>query len=274
MLSRAVQHTPAAPITLNPKHAIVVHHMMRSGGHAILHWIAEHIADNLVFFDNLNPNSNIMDNRRTPWKLSVYRMPSTVIGNGRKWEWVYKQLNALSTQDIECFLYSFEDRHPSTICDEIKTEQKRVILMRDPYNWIASRLKGFQGIHPKEKYKVTDDPIGMWKIHAQCCINNTEGYIPILYNQWFTSQQYRIELSQRLGLEHTDKGLEYVPSSGGGSSFDGRNYHMSAQQMNVIDRWREYTNDEVFRSHIDKEMCDMSDILFPELSHVRKELNQ
>lgn len=261
-------------LSLTPKKSIVLHHMMRSGGHAVLHWIAEHVQENLVLFDNLVPDLMIMEHRRTPWKFSLDRMPSDIIARGKKWEWVYEQIDKIPTQDIECFLYSLEDRHPSTICSEIQTEQLKCVLIRDPYNWVASRIKGFDGIHPKEKYKIEDDPIGMWKIHAKIALERTPGYISILYNQWFSSKEYRISISNQLGLEHTDRGLEYVPTSGGGSSFDGREFHAKAQQMDVLCRWKEFVDNIEYRQYFDNEIHDISSVLFPEMQETSEILKK
>ncbi len=238
---------------------------MRAGGHAIIQWIAEHIPDKLVLFNNLNPDKIIMDHRTTPW---IFGLPSRIPNfksTGERWEWVYRQFDKMIIDPIECFLYSYEDRNPELFCDEIVTQQTKIVVIRDPYNWLASRLKGFGGIYPQKAWHIEADPISMWKKHAMIAIDKTEGYLPVLYNKWFVSKEYRISISQKLGLDHTDKGLEFVPPNGGGSSFDGRKFHTKAQGMDVLSRWLEFADNKEYRQHLDDEMHEISNVLFPEM---------
>jgi len=66
-----------------------------------------------------------------------------------------------------------------------------------------------------------------------------------------------------LGLEFTDKGLEFVPVFGEGSSFDKRKLDGKAQQMNVFERWRSYIDHDQYRSIFkDFEIVDLSEEIF------------
>lgn len=239
--------------------------MMRAGGHAIIQWIAEHVTDGLVVFNNLNPEKIIMDHRTTPWTFGLPSRIPHFESRGRKWEWVYRQFDKMATDPIECFLYSYEDRNPELFCDEIITPQIKVVVIRDPYNWLASRLKGFGGIFPQRAWHTEPNPIGMWKKHARIAIDKPEGYLPVLYNQWFSSKEYRISLSEKLGLEHTDKGLEQISGHGGGSSFDGMTFDSQAQQMDVLSRWKEYADNTEYRQYFDDEIHEISHVVFPEM---------
>ena len=94
--------------------------------------------------------------------------------------------------------------------------------------------------------------------------------VGILYNKWFTDQEYRKEISKKLRLEFTDNGLQYVNNFGFGSSFDKKKYQGNAQAMKVNERWRQIMKHEKGRSYMkelrdDSELMQYVEALFPEI---------
>jgi len=111
---------------------------------------------------------------------------------------------------------------------------------------------------------VTPRIIDVWKAYAREFLGLTSylhGKIAISYNKWFIDESYRRDLSERLDLTFSDKGLKTIAPSGGGSSFmestdDARNLH-------VLDRWRHYAEDKRYRRLFrDKELVELSERIF------------
>ena len=73
----------------------------------------------------------------------------------------------------------------------------------------------------------------------------------VLYDKWFSSKRYREEISEKLGLIHTDKRLNVVLKIGvgrsWGSSFDQMKKKNEAQSMDFLTRWVDVENDESFQ---------------------------
>lgn len=126
---------------------------------------------------------------------------------------------------------------------------KYIVILRDPFNLVASRLRS---THPKMGTKLRVP----WKQHVKKALMNKR-IIDINYNEWFKDVDYRHQLADRLGLSFTDAGLNKVPKIGG-SSFDRHKYDGKAQQMDVLNRWKIYANDDNFWKQIDGEMINLS----------------
>lgn len=126
---------------------------------------------------------------------------------------------------------------------------KYVVILRDPFNLVASRLRS---THPKMGTKMQMP----WKQHVKKALVDKR-VIDVNYNEWFKDVEYRRQLADRLGLNFTDAGLNRVPKIGG-SSFDRHRYDGKAQQMDVLNRWKAYVNDNNFWKQIDEEMVELS----------------
>ena len=68
-------------------------------------------------------------------------------------------------------------------------------------------------------------------------------------DKWFSSKAYRKKVANRTGLEFTDAGLNDICSIG--SSFNNRSYQGKAQQMDVLNRWKEFDKDVEFNNILD-----------------------
>lgn len=112
-----------------------------------------------------------------------------------------------------------------------------------------------------------------WKAYAHEFLGETN-YLPdrvsVSYNDWFSSTEYRRSLSNRLQVKFNDKGLQLVARHGPNGwneleSFDGLKYDGAAQQMKVLERWRNYQDDPFFHELVlDPELLDLSVRIFGE----------
>jgi hypothetical protein len=115
-----------------------------------------------------------------------------------------------------------------------------ILVLRDPFNMLASRWYK-PGLVPQ--LKDDSEVLDMWEIYAEEYLGITnflESKIPFNYNLWFSSLDYRKQLSAQFGLSFTDAGLNVVPKSTGGhgSSFDKTSYDGRGNQMKVLERWK------------------------------------
>lgn len=138
-----------------------------------------------------------------------------------------------------------------------------LIVLRDPFNMIASRLQGArEERRPADSAlagdKVMEKAVGCWKEHAVLCLRPADWNTPVIYNTWFTEPEYRRALASGLGLRFTDKGLNTVNSTYY-SSFDGYNYQGRAQEMKVLERYKAFKDDEEYRELIrDPELFELT----------------
>lgn len=227
----------------------------RSGHHAIIHWICRqsnpsfHV-NNLSFgFDALHGPTNVkhphIDNitnalvYRDDDKLD-FKVPYEEVLRG----------------NYNTAVYSAEDKK-FDLCAEIMPKKIKcsnftyVIVARDPYNFIASRLKNNSG---PMKYRWPAQ-IEVWKDHIRTCLNN-RNIIDINFNKWFLDVDYRKFISESLEIPFTDEGLNEIRT--GKSSFDGRRFNGSAQEMEVLNRWQIYKNDNSYWNLIDDEVIELS----------------
>lgn len=166
-------------------------------------------------------------------------------------------------------LYGVENHKPEFIDSNMvkHTSNKFDIFVqtiRSPWNNLASLMK-----YGGNLVKI-EDFADLWIHFAKEHIGETNYTEPhfdrrvfINYDLWFTDKDYRVSISEDLGLEHTDYGLEFVSGQGGGSSFDKMSKNKKAQEMDVLDRWQAVANDNQFREVINNpELMDLAVEIF------------
>ncbi len=224
---------------------------MRSGHHAIVHWLLCHFSGVTLFRNNVCGPEH-----------SIYRNASD--------EFIL--LDEVRPQPKDCYVFNIEDHTIEQGAEVLRTRRAhlargsservfRILVLRDLHNFIASRLRAYDFIgYPYE------DHAELWASHAREFVGETEylpGSVKISYNEWVGSELYRRRLSERLGLPFTDRGLQHVPKIGGGSSFDGTEYDGRGQEMAVLSRWHAYADDETFRRYTsDPERVELSRRIF------------
>lgn len=134
---------------------------------------------------------------------------------------------------------------------KFKLSEKNVIVVRDPFNFLASYAKkhnlialgGGEGLSQAMEH---------WRVYADEAFGRTDllpGHLFVNFNLWFQSEEYRQAIAEAIGgMPTCDKGLQDVKfrRSALTSSFDGAVFHGRAQEMNVLERWKNYENEKVF----------------------------
>ncbi|MFW6172381.1 MAG: hypothetical protein ACOC5T_01365 [Elusimicrobiota bacterium] len=225
--------------------------LARSGNHALIYWIINQIT-------NIN-NGDFFARGRTEVNENPMIIPRLIPNPYPK---VYRKL----------LIYNYEDKRIEDIFSKyfVKNRKKwvgnskevyNVILLRDPFNHFASRLKIQSKLkknkikRAKKNYKAA---IKLWINHAKEFLGETQyisnDKICINYNQWFISEKYRKSICDKMHMEFNDRGKNLVPPHGLGSSFDGMSYDGKASQMNVLKRYKKFTNNNFYRSTFTKEL--------------------
>ena len=128
-----------------------------------------------------------------------------------------------------------------------------VLIIRDPFNLFASRLKN-NFLATKSKTKTARE---LWIDYAKEFLGETNylqhNKVCINYNLWVKNKDYRQEIAKQLEINFTDAAIDKVSGCGGGSSFDGRELDGKASKMDVNNRWKEFINNEEYRQLFNQE---------------------
>jgi len=206
--------------------------LRRSGNHAVIGWILAQHPGRALFLNEALPGVSPHRTRQRLWQWQRPRQPGAA----------------------GLLLYSYEDQSllavdfPRTPHRERYAGPARarrdLLLLRDPFNFIASRLRW--EVDDTERVRAA---VGLWKTYAREFVGDTNVLpfkVPVSFNAWTSDPAYRARLADRLGIPCTDAGLDRVAPHGGGSSFDGRAFDGRATAMAVHDRWRGFTDDPTF----------------------------
>ncbi len=222
------------------KKVFIVHGMKRSGNHGIINWLIAH--DRFLFYNDIIQIAPILTGEKT--------IPAPVDFN----QW-FKRKRLPSLLKLSFFMKKFILRKYSLIASledhslsvrpfyNVPCELTNILILRDPCNLFSSRIrKAGQIKHPAyslDKDRLKDKDLELWKSHANefaGVTNHLENKVCICFDAWFSNQDYRKQISQKLNLEFTDAGFSKISNKGGGSSFDKTSFDGNNQMMNVLNR--------------------------------------
>lgn len=222
--------------------------LRRSGNHAIIHWMEKQETGNVRHLNNIRVNRN-------PYREKYEDLLRKNKTKDIEW-WRQEAKGFFEKKD--CLIHSYEDYSLEQITNPVfelkhdlyfgKSQDKYdILILRDPFNLLASRIKkNYRGVNDKNK---TD--IDVWIDYAKEYLGETNllknQKICINYNQWFADVDYRREIASQLNLEFSDTGINTVSRRGDGSSFEGREYHGKARNMDVCSRWKYFADDPSYR---------------------------
>jgi hypothetical protein len=138
---------------------------------------------------------------------------------------------------------------------------KKIVILRDPFNWAASVYVGMQ----KNKHYRRNLRIDLWKLYANKFLEEKDDFVSIKFNNWFLDPEYRKERLDALGIELKDNNIKSMSSDHGSigqSSFDGLKYKDNAQDMAVLERYKNFADNKTYRSFFDDEMYELSKNVF------------
>ena len=229
----------------------------RSGNHAIASWIRPQLKNNMIryfndhFFNTLSNNINSTQRRTYVYKYIDEKMN---IVNDEKMNIVNDEINdnlfGLENQSINLFNENYEKwkkniniklKEDKKLNCEISDNNKQIVIIRNPWNNMASEI---QWHYNGRNYNVPKDKlIELWEEYYNYFMDNKNNKFNfIIYDKWFIDKEYRKNISEQLGFEFSDNNLNLIEKTGNGSSFTKRMYNGHAQEMNVLNRYKEVEN--------------------------------
>lgn len=241
--------------------------LRRTGNHALINWIAQQQNGVVWCLNNLPVDENPYRHR--------YEYPEKSDPLWQVERLLPEAQGHFTAKD--CLIYSYEDYPLESIVSK-KYEKKHdmyvgkslkrydLLIIRDPFNLIASRLKSGK-IDVKTE---TKDMVDLWIDYAKEFLGETEylnqSKICLNYNEWFQNVEYRKEIANQLELEFSDRGKDEVSYHGGGSSFDRRKLEGKATQMDVLNRWKHFCDDPNYRQLLNnQQLIEYSERIFGQI---------
>ncbi len=194
----------------------LVHHMKRSGGHAVIRWLMSHLP-NAAFVNDAIPIEKVITGRRsipdgfTPYADWLRRVRPADLAD------------ALTVADS--VMVSLED-HELQVRPFHHAAAESVIILRHPRNLFASRIKRAQrtGL---SAYRLANPQtlaraVRIWKEHARAALTSSREGGPqktVFYDAWLIGEDYRARLASDFGFAAPRDLSMRVELAGGGSSF-------------------------------------------------------
>ncbi|UWR21681.1 hypothetical protein [Sulfitobacter sp. S190] len=225
---------------MTPVCALQVFGMRRSGNHAIIDWLmrnAPEAATGGVFFNNCKVGANPVGGHAS---LDVYDADRRVIPplsrpHAQRWA---------EAGQAPMTVVSYEDRMPVA-----KGPQKasrgfddrdfdhRVVVFRSFLNWSASllaKIKRNPDYGSATRMRVLMVAMATYRDGLKRLTEN-DALVPICYDDWMLSEDYRARVLRRLDLPARDLSRGEVQHFGGGSSFQGKKAKVSELQTTSRD---------------------------------------
>jgi hypothetical protein len=242
--------------------------MSRSGNHAVINWILSQTSGRTCFLNCSEPKFNPFATARPldDGLSIIVNYDDFDLDAELRGEFSNKDLLVYSHED--CFLGTiargpFEDNHDSMVGPSL--HRTDVLILRDPFNLFASRLRaGFGEVSNETALRI-------WKQHAREFLGIRhylkQHRVLINYNRWATERGYRREVADELGLDFSDSSRHHVPAAGNGSSFDGRRYNGYASRMKALERWTHFAHSEHYAALFDDEVHTLSQRIFGDVGY-------
>jgi len=237
----------------------------RSGHHGVINWIGYQNPNNVLHlndcnftenspFNSLSNDFSVYQKKYASKDVDVSRFDSR---DFRDYEYLWKTEKKdfiLNFEDKDIDQFSVDNISKCPMLDELR--KIYVVVLRDPYNWLASAFRKREGNNNPIYMDSFNKGIAFWKRHAKLCLDPPLHIIVINFNKWHASYEYRQYLCDRLELPFTDQGRTGLFKYG--SSFNGMDFNGRADQMDVLNRWETYKDNEIYRMLIDEEMKQYS----------------
>jgi len=197
--------------------------LQRSGNHAIINWIIQSTSGPTCFLNNVESGTDPYIGNKGIEVKKINWESSFGISELRKAE---KNLLIISYEDcpLNCVKRTLNDEEFTGASQK----ELNVLILRDPYNFMASRCKWMEVGAFGCKIQITDDAswqrvVNLWKDYAREYLRETKhlgtNFLAINYNKWFKDAKYRSMLSEQLNMSSDENALKVESDQGGGSSF-------------------------------------------------------
>ncbi|WP_323718695.1 alpha/beta fold hydrolase [Paracoccus aminovorans] len=227
--------------------------LQRSGNHAVIAWILQQFDEPTVFLNNVAHFSDPYLNWRSGPVAGMEQISK--LNSGR--------IEELRARQKHLLVYSYENLKLSELAwrplvpdpeQQIGRSRhiRRVLLLRDFFNWVASRIRLME--YRQQDISATvanlNPTINLWLGYVREFLGETdylgaEDVVRISYPRWIGDREYRAYLLGRMSLPLSNNDNDKVPDVGGGSSFDKTSFTGAASNMRIGERWH-YLRDARF----------------------------
>ena len=258
---------------------IIIHAPARSGHHAIIHWMQSSMNNISLFM-----NRSSFEEKKFSKNPFLYVNGNQIIKNDLD---KFEKLNKKENIKIDTLITNLE-QHDIIETDKMDFNEfinwnsykklklnlknyyiKHIIINRDIYNFLASKkmrmIKWKSTLDWKELSQNLLIP--QWKKMVKVSlgeIKTINNYYSINFNKWFCCNDYRDKIINDLNLNKTKyteiAKLKIV--SEGKSSFTEGDFDLKADQMNVLERYKEFINNDEYLSVFDKECHNLNEKYF------------
>jgi hypothetical protein len=187
--------------------AFFIFGLRRGGNHAIAEWLKGHFDDGKTLHLNSAELGFFETDSERLRVDSIYYQNVSLAGGAPVLLVGYENLNFLD--------FPFE--HNSRVA----RRSDLVVVLRDYPNMAASIARSARE-RPSfvYTYRLKDLPLN-WAIYARHMRERTGGFVYLKFNDWFSDAEYRRAMSEQLGLEFSERGLNVVSPYGGGARSTG-----------------------------------------------------
>jgi hypothetical protein len=228
--------------------------LQRSGQHAFIAWIQKEWQGKMKFYNNWPPDEDGISKR-------------------------YKRVeqdgsDVIVSIENEPFSDSFMPQSLFVKATFYNVYDWRyILLIRDPWNLLCSRLVNLFN-NTKVVLSLSDvktkakNVLRVWKTHAKEYLGitsylNKEKTICVMYNDWFSSKKYRIKKANEIGFVTNGKPFKRIKRPGR-SSFTLSQFNGRAHKMNVLKRWKEVPQWDMWSQWFDEETNYLAKKIFSE----------
>lgn len=202
-------------VALAPAQVLRVYGMRRSGNHALIDWMLRNApGGNGLFLNNCRPGRNPLQTTRG---ISVYAQGGEVSVDG-----LVAKLAAAGPAPFT--VVSYEDSMPDAGQKPLyDAPETCVVIFRSFLHWSASLLRKIQGnpgYGSLERSRVMMNALRTYQTMLDRV--HDSDVVPLLYDEWMSSEAYRATALDRIGLPGCDLSRGAVQRYGGGSSFQGK----------------------------------------------------
>ncbi len=245
--------------------------MSRSGNHAVINWMLAHMPGRTCFANCAEPLWNPLqsarpldDGRRIVVNYDGFDLEAELRGEfSRKDNFVFSHEDTFLGPVAAGM---FEKCHDAMVGPS--RERTDVLILRDPYNLFASRIRAGIGTVSNAV------ALRIWKQHAREFLGVRrvlkQRRVLVNYNRWHAERSYRRNLAGQLDLEFRDARVHEIPPAGNGSSFDGFRFQGRAGRMRTRDRWRHYADDPAFATLFDDDVHRLTMRIFGDVGFQSK----
>jgi hypothetical protein len=271
-------------VTTSPytnEYEIRIFGLKHGGQHAIINWIASLFREPVHFFNNCGWSCDPYRTGRTRGHRWGTPIEDIFVYLEKMKKASEQEVNGIKYKPKKCLMYSYENAIVDYVYDDVKPATPKgivgtskhvfdVLILRDIFNLAASRFVNKGTDYGPKYYKKHYNDLGddflafdrkdyffrderfriPYRAAAFEFLGDTDylrNKVLISFNDWFLSKGYREHTASKFGLPNNEVSVSVVAGVGGrGSRWDNFDYNGKAQEMRILERWKNFEDNKLF----------------------------